>query len=109
MLAIPKTEVVSLLDLTLRHELVDIGDGQKLAVYALSGRNIAYLTERFPILQGAMLGAGINFATVKKVTPEVLSAIIAAATCTREMRKLKRLPMLFQRNCSGKSSRQLGG
>ncbi len=77
---VKKLEAIGLLDLTRRHKLVDVGAEQKLEVYGLSAKMIVELFERFPPLQTAVLGMGLKVEVIKKLGPEVMAALIAAAT-----------------------------
>lgn len=73
-----KTEPLSFLDVKRRSAEVTIGD-QKITVYGISFDMIMDLMLRFPSLQNAMVGRGLDAVELMKLGPKAVAAICAAA------------------------------
>ena len=74
-----KTEPLSFIDVKRRSEDVPVGDDQKITVHAITFEMIMGLMLRFPSLQGALVGRGIDPVELLKLGPKVVGAICAAA------------------------------
>lgn len=74
---------LSLADIGKRYEDIKVGEGddQFVRVYGISAEVCLTLLQRFPeVLTKAMAGGGVKFNDLVVAAPDVLSAIIAAAT-----------------------------
>lgn len=75
-----RTEALSLLDIAPRSELVAINEEQSLRVRGLSADTIRELLTRFPLLQGVIMGAGIDPRLIVAMGPDIVGALCAAAS-----------------------------
>jgi len=73
-----KTEALSLLDIDLRHEMVQINEKQSLRVRGISIEDIKVLFTRFPALMGLAVGRGLDTKAVMDLGPEIVMALCAA-------------------------------
>jgi hypothetical protein len=78
-----QSQGLSLADIGKKHEDVRVGEGDDefVRVYGISAEVCLSLLQRFPeILTKAMAGGGVKFNDIIGAAPQVISAVIAAAT-----------------------------
>lgn len=68
--------MLSLLDVLPRHERVDIGGGQEVDVFGISGEDIGKILERYPDAFQQIAGSGNKLTGMK---PTLLAALLAAS------------------------------